>query len=42
MADIENLVSRLTDKNDKHAYSCLRELEVLSEQSDEVYKYDPY
>ena len=39
MADIEKLIDRLIDKNDKHAYSCLRELEVLSEQSNEVYKY---
>jgi len=39
MADIENLVNGLTDENDTHAYSCLKELEELSEQSNEVYKY---
>lgn len=39
MSYIRDLVNGLTDKNDKHVYKCLQELQSLSEQNNEIYKY---
>lgn len=39
MSDIQELVYGLRDKNDKHAYQCLKQLESESMKSDVVYSY---
>ncbi|WP_303753682.1 hypothetical protein [Enterococcus sp. S86.2] len=39
MRDIRDLVNGLTNKNNKHAYKCLHELQSLSKQNNEIYKY---
>jgi len=39
MGDIEILMNGLNGKDEKYAYECLKELEELSENSGEVYKY---
>lgn len=39
MHDIQKLVFRLKDKNDKYAYQCLKQLELESLNSDAVYPY---
>lgn len=39
MRDIRDLVNGLTNKNNKHAYKCLQELQSLSKQKNEIYKY---
>lgn len=37
--ELDNMIRKLEDKDDKVAYSNLLELEKLTEQSNEVYKY---
>lgn len=39
MADISILVDGLTDRDNKRAYGCLKELLTASERDNEVYKY---
>jgi hypothetical protein len=39
MSTIQELVDGLRDKNDKYAYECLKQLQLISMDSDSVYPY---